>query len=104
MTTARPLAVWPCAQDAADSACGNHRAPFEIARRAIETYSDPGDLVPDPLCTAPPLPVVLEAIQRQRNAAAVIGRDVDDFRDYDQRITAARADGAAGEAVLLRGD
>jgi SAM-dependent methyltransferase len=74
---------------------------FEIARRTIETYSQPGDLVLDPLCTKPQLPVVLEAIQQQRNAAAVIGHDADDFRDYDQRITAARADGAA---VLLRGD
>jgi hypothetical protein len=49
------------------------------------------------------VPVVLEAIQQQRYAAAVIGHDADDFRDY-QRITATRIGGAAGQAVLLRGD
>jgi hypothetical protein len=47
---------------------------------------------------------VLEAIRQQRNAAAVIGHDSEDFLDYDQRITAARIAGAPGDAVLLRGD
>jgi hypothetical protein len=47
---------------------------------------------------------VLEAIRQQRNAAAVIGHDVEDFLDYDQRIAAACAAGAPGDAVLLRGD
>ena len=99
-----PLAVWPCAQDAADRAWGNRRAPFEIARRAIETYSQPGDLVLDPLCTDPSLPIVLEAIRQERNAAAVIGHDVEDFLELGQRVHAARTQGALGEAVLLRGD
>lgn len=47
---------------------------------------------------------MLEAIRQQRNAAAVIGHDVEDFVDYDQRVTAARTAGAPGDAVLLRGD
>jgi len=83
---------------------GDRRAPFEIARRAIETYSEPGDLVLDPLCTDPQMPVVLEAVRQQRHAAAVVGRDADDFRELDKRVTAAHADGAGSEAVLLRGD
>ncbi len=47
---------------------------------------------------------MLEAIRQERNAAGVIGHDVDDFRELDQRVQSAHADGAAGEAVLLRGD
>jgi modification methylase len=100
----RGRAVWPCAQDAADRVWGSRRAPFEIARRAIETYSQPGDLVLDPLCDDPNLPVVLEAIRQQRHAAAVIGHDVGDLRELDKRVRAAHAGGAAGEALLLRGD
>lgn len=50
------------------------------------------------------MPVVLEAMRQERNAAAVIGHDVDDFLELDQRVWAAHAQGAAGEAVLLRGD
>lgn len=47
---------------------------------------------------------MLEAIRQQRNAAAVIGHDAEDFLDYQQRITTARGGGAPGDAVLLRGD
>jgi hypothetical protein len=47
---------------------------------------------------------VLEAIRQERNAAGVIGDDVDDFCELDQRVQSAHADGAAGEGVLLRGD
>jgi hypothetical protein len=50
------------------------------------------------------VPVVLEAIRQERNAAAVIGNDVGDFREFDKQVPVAHADGAAGEAVLLRGN
>ena len=73
-----------------------------IARRAIATYSDPGDLVVDPLCTDPTLPVVLEAIRQNRHAAAVVGDDT--FIALNQRLSVARTNGGSGEAVLLRGD
>jgi len=48
--------------------------------------------------------VLLEAIRQERNAAAVIGHDVDDFLEFDQRVWAVRQQGAPGEAVLLCGD
>jgi hypothetical protein len=47
---------------------------------------------------------VLEAIREERNAAGVIGHDVENFLELDRRLWAAHAQGAAGEAVLLRGD
>jgi hypothetical protein len=75
-----------------------------IARRAIATYSDPGALVVDPVCTDPTLPVVLEAIRQSRHAAAVIGSDVDEFFEFNKRVSESRASGASSEAVLLRGD
>jgi modification methylase len=55
-----PLAIWPCAQRTSPwQRCGRYlpesnRHPAkmlpELARRVIETYSDPGDLVVDPMC------------------------------------------------------
>lgn len=55
-----PLAVWPSAQTVsqwqrhARYLPASHRHPGKmlpaLARRAIETYSDPGDLVVDPMC------------------------------------------------------
>jgi modification methylase len=77
---------------------------FAIARRAIASYSEPGDLVVDPLCTDPKLPVVLEALRQRRHGAAVIGHDVGELTELEKRVSAARARGAGGEAVLLRGD
>jgi hypothetical protein len=46
---------------------------------------------------------VLTAIRQQRHAAAVIGCDADQV-ELDKRLADARAEGAAGEALLLRGD
>lgn len=55
-----PLAVWPCAQKTSQwqrhgrylPESNRHPAKMlpALARRAIETYSDPGDLVVDPMC------------------------------------------------------
>lgn len=55
-----PLAIWPCAQRTSQwqrhgrylPESNRHPAKMlpELARRAIETYSDPGDLVVDPMC------------------------------------------------------
>jgi hypothetical protein len=47
---------------------------------------------------------VLEAIRQQRNAAAVIGHDLEYWLRLGQRIDAARTPGTLAEAVLLRGD
>jgi hypothetical protein len=60
-----------------------------------------GDIVIDPLCTDPA--VAVEAICNGRNAAAVIGDDIDP-RELAQQLRAARRRGATGNAVLLRGD
>ena len=56
-----PLAVWPVAQTTAqqqragrhyDRGCTAHPAKMlpDLARRIIDTYSNPGDLVVDPMC------------------------------------------------------
>ena len=55
-----PLAVWPCAQKTSQwqrhgrylPESNRHPAKMlpALARRAIETYSDPGNLVVDPMC------------------------------------------------------
>jgi hypothetical protein len=58
----------------------------------------------DPLCDDKAAPVLVEAIELQRHAAAVIGHDPSDAHELGQRITDARHNGASGEAVLLRGD
>lgn len=48
---------------------------------------------------------MLAAIEQQRHVAAVINHDDDnDVREFDRCVRAAHAAGAAGEAVLLRGD
>jgi modification methylase len=59
-TSDLPLAVWPCAQRSAQVQRQGRFAPEsnrhpakilpEIARRAISAYSDPGDVVLDPMC------------------------------------------------------
>jgi modification methylase len=55
-----PLSVWPCAQTTAQyqrtgrylPACSQHPGKMlpALARRIITEYSDPGDLVVDPMC------------------------------------------------------
>jgi modification methylase len=55
-----PLAIWPCAQTTSQWQRHGRYHPESnrhpgkmlpaLARRAIETYSDPGDLVLDPMC------------------------------------------------------
>ena len=55
-----PLGVWPCAQRTAqyqragryDPASTEHPGKMlpDLARRIVENYSDPGDLVVDPMC------------------------------------------------------
>ena len=74
-----PLAVWPCAQSTGQcqrrgryvSESNRHPAKMlpAIARRVIATYSDPGDLVVDPMCGIGTTPV--EAIHLGRHAIGV---------------------------------
>lgn len=74
-----PLAVWPCAQKTSQwqrhgrYLPDSNRHPAKmlpaLARRAIETYSDPGDLVVDPMCGIGT--TLVEAAQLGRRAVGV---------------------------------
>ncbi len=94
-----PLAVWPCAQEPAASYWHNRRLPGEIARRAIELYSDPGDIVLDPLCED--ATALIEAIQHDRNALGVAGHDPLHNATIIDSIVRAGEAGATGQASLL---
>lgn len=74
-----PLAVWPCAQKTSQwqrykrylPESNRHPAKMlpALASRAIETYSDPGDLVIDPMCGIGT--TLVEAAQLGRRAVGV---------------------------------
>ena len=73
----------------------------ELARRVITTYSEPGDLVVDPMCGIGT--TLVEAIHLDRNALGV---------ELERRwaslatanLTHAREQGAPGRAAVLEGD
>jgi DNA modification methylase len=73
----------------------------EIARRAIVAYSDPGDLVLDPMCGI--ATTVIEAIHSGRQA---IGVELEPrwASLAAKNITHARKQGAAGHALVLQDD
>jgi modification methylase len=74
-----PLAVWPCAQTTSQWQRHGRYLPESnrhpgkmlpaLARRAIETYSDPGDLILDPMCGIGT--TLVEAIHAGRRAVGV---------------------------------
>ncbi len=74
-----PLAIWPCAQTTSQwQRHGRYRPESNrhpgkmlpaLARRAIETYSDPGDLVLDPMCGIGT--TLVEAIHLHRPALGI---------------------------------
>src|SRR4029453_1669607 len=74
-----PSALWPCAQQTSQQQRrgrylpGSNRHPGkmlpDLARRAIRSYSNPGDLVLDPLCGIGT--TVVEAIHLGRHALGV---------------------------------
>ncbi len=106
-----PLAVWPCAQRTGQwqrhgrytPESTRHPAKMlpEIARRAIDFYSEPGQTVLDPMCGI--ATTLVEAIHQDRRALGL---------ELDQRWAAlatanvehARAQGAGGHALVLKGD
>ncbi len=73
----------------------------EIARRAIAAYSDPGDLVLDPMCGI--ATTVVEAIHQDRRA---IGVELESrwAALAAENIAHARSQGAAGSARILTDD
>lgn len=111
MTTDARLSVWPVTQKVAATQRRGRYLPESkehpgrmlpaLARRAIETYTAPGDLVIDPMCGIGT--TLVEAIHLGRRAFGV---------ELEHRWTAlaagnvllARKQGAEGQALALRGD
>ncbi len=106
-----PLAVWPCAQRTGQwqrhgryvPESNRHPAKMlpEIARRVIAAYSDPGDLVLDPLCGI--ATTLIEGIHQDRRA---IGVELESrwASLAAKNITYARRQGAHGQALVLQDD
>ena len=111
MPTDLALSVWPTAQHPARAQrkgryvelSGNHPARMlpAIAQRAIATYSDPGDLVVDPMCGIGT--TLVEAVHLGRDAIGV---------EYEQpwaelargNLAHARSEGATGHGEVICGD
>jgi excisionase family DNA binding protein len=111
MTAELLLSVWPVAQkvgraqrsDRYLAVSGTHPAKMlpEIARRAVATYTDPGDLVLDPMCGIGT--TLVEAVHLGRDAMGV---------EYEQpwaelaraNVELARGQGAPGHAEVFTGD
>jgi len=108
---ALPLSVWPTAQVVARMQRAGRYLPESLAhparmlpataRRAITTYTAPGDLVLDPMCGIGT--TLVEAIHLDRQAIGV---------EYEPRwadlsranILTAEANGAPGDAHVITGD
>lgn len=105
------LSVWPIAQETSRSQRTGRYLPGSVAhpgkmlpalaRRAIETYTDPGQLVIDPMCGIGT--TLVEAVHLGRHAVGV---------ELEPRWAAlaaanvghAREQGATGQALAMRGD
>jgi 16S rRNA G966 N2-methylase RsmD len=106
-----PQALWPCAQRTSQVQRRGRFVPEsnlhpvkmlpEIARRAISAYSDPGDLVLDPMCGI--ATTLIEAAHLERQA---IGIELEArwAALAAENIEHARSQGASGQAVVVRGD
>jgi modification methylase len=106
-----PLSVWPTAQQPAAAQRAGRYLPGStahpakmlpaIARHAIQRYSQPGDLVLDPMCGIGT--TLVEAIHLDRHA---IGVELEPrWAELARANTAhARAQGAQGSATVVAGD
>jgi modification methylase len=106
-----PLAIWPCAQKTSQwqrhgrytPASNRHPGKMlpALARQAIEAYSDPGDLVLDPMCGIGT--TLVEAIHTGRRA---IGVELEPRWAHLARanIQHARQQGARTTAHVIEGD
>jgi DNA modification methylase len=109
--TSVPMAVWPCAQQTSQvqrhgrylPESNRHPAKMlpELARRAISAYSEPGELVLDPMCGIGT--TLVEAIHLDRNA---LGIELEPrWASLALANTAhARDQHASGAAAVLEGD
>lgn len=108
---ALPLAVWPCAQRTSQwqryrrYLPESNRHPGKmlpaLARHAIETYSDPGELVLDPMCGI--ATTLVEAIHTGRHALGV-ELEARWMNLAQANVEHARQQGAVGTASVLQGD
>ena len=106
-----PLAVWPCAQTTsqyqrlgrylADSKRHPAKMLPELARRAISAYSQPGELVVDPMCGIGTS--LVEAIHLDRNALG-IERERRWAALASANLAHAHDHGAPGKAGVVEGD
>lgn len=107
-----PLAVWPCAQKTSQwqryrrYVPDSNRHPAKmlpaLARRAIETYSDPGDLVVDPMCGIGTTLVEAADLGRRAVGVELEGRWA---KLAAANLDKARADGRAhAQARVIQGD
>ncbi|HWY90772.1 MAG TPA: DNA methyltransferase [Solirubrobacteraceae bacterium] len=106
-----PLAIWPCAQTTSQWQRHGRYSPESnrhpgkmlpaLARRAIETYSDPGDLVLDPMCGIGT--TLVEAIHLHRRA---LGLELEPrwAKLARANIHHARHHGAREPARVIEGD
>jgi DNA modification methylase len=106
-----PLAVWPCAQRTSQwqrhgrylSESNRHPGKMlpALARQAISAYSEPGDLVVDPMSGIGT--TLVEAIHLGRRAAGV---ELEErwARLADENVDLARDQGATGSAQVISGD
>jgi modification methylase len=106
-----PLAIWPCAQTTSQWQRHGRYMPESnrhpgkmlpaLARRAIETYSDPGDLILDPMCGIGT--TLVEAIHSGREA---VGVELEPrwARLARANIAHAHHQGASRRAHVIEGD
>jgi SAM-dependent methyltransferase len=106
-----PLSVWPTAQQPAATQRAGRYLPAStahpakmlpaIARHAITAYSQPGDLVLDPMCGIGT--TLVEAVHLDRDA---IGVELEPrWADLARaNVTQARSQGAHGTATVVTGD
>lgn len=111
MTTELPLSVWPVAQRPARAQRAGRYLPDTlahpakmlpaIAARAVATYTNPGDLVLDPMCGIGT--TLVEAVHQGRDAIGVEYKPA--WADLARANTAlAREQGAPGHAEVICGD
>jgi modification methylase len=106
-----PLSVWPTAQQSAATQRAGRYLPGStahpakmlpaIARQAIAAYSQPGDLILDPMCGIGT--TLVEAVHLGRNA---IGIELEArwAALASANIAHARSHGATGTATVITGD
>jgi modification methylase len=111
MATELPLSVWPTAQRTARAQrsgryldiSGTHPAKMlpAIAARAIATYSEPGDLVVDPMCGIGT--TLVEAVHQGRDAIG-IEYEPEWANHAEANLALAASQGAKGDGEIVCGD